>query len=86
MTLLFTLFGLGFDSGGVLDDRVDVHRADSSERRADPVDDAVLHVGVALAAELEAGGEDGVEVASGRAKGCNEVFVSVLVWHDCILL
>ena len=56
MTLLFTLFGLGFDSGGVLDDRVDVHRADSSERRADPVDDAVLHVGVALAAELEAGG------------------------------
>ena len=63
------LFSLGLDADGVPESRVDVDRGDSSERRPDPVDDAVLDVGVTLAAELEACGQHRVEVTSGGAEG-----------------
>ena len=39
------------------------------QTRSDPIDNEELHGGVAAATELEAGGEDGVEVAPGGGEG-----------------
>ena len=49
--------------------RPDVDRSQRAERRADPVDDKVLHGRVAAAAKLERGGQHRVEVAAAGREG-----------------
>ena len=63
------LSGLLLGAQGVLYDGVDEDGGDGSEGGPDPVDDDVLDVGVALAAELEAGGQHGVVVTTGIVEG-----------------
>ena len=46
-----------------------VNAGDGAEGGSNPVDDEELHRGVAATPELEAGGEDGVEVAPGGGEG-----------------
>ena len=46
-----------------------VDAGDGSQRGSNPVNNEELHRGVASAPELEAGGEDGVEVAPGGGEG-----------------
>ena len=60
---------LRLDLDGLLDVRPGVNARNSTEGGTEPVDDEELHGGVAAAAELEAGGEDGVEVAAAGAEG-----------------
>ena len=62
-----SLFFLDLDS--LFHVRPGVNAGNGPERGPDPVDDEELHGGVAAAAELEAGGEDGVEVAAAGAEG-----------------
>jgi len=59
------LFSLGFDSDDIPDCRIDVDGCDGSQGGPCPVDDPVLDVGVTLAPELEAGGKNRIEIASG---------------------
>ena len=59
------LFSLGFHSDGVPDDGIDVDGRDGPQRGSRPVNDSVLDVGVALAPELQTGGENRVEVTAG---------------------
>ena len=60
---------LRLDLDGLLNVRPGVNARNSTEGGTEPVDDEELHGGVAAAAELEAGGEDGVEVAAAGAEG-----------------
>ena len=60
---------LRLDLDGLLNVRPGVNARNSTEGGTDPVDDEELHGGVAAAAELESGGEDGVEVAAAGAEG-----------------
>ena len=46
-----------------------VNAGNSTEGGTNPVDNEELHRGVATTSKLEAGGEDGVEVASGGREG-----------------